>query len=502
MRVLLVYPRSPDTFWSLRQTLKVISKKAAFPPLGLLTVSAMLPKDWEQKLVDMNVNPLRDKDIKWADYVLISAMVVQKESVKEVLARCRKLHVKTVAGGSLFSADPEQYDADHLVVGEAEITLPTFLEDLKNGVAKHIYTSEERPEVKVTPIPNWRLLDKKKYASMSVQYSRGCPFDCEFCDVVVLNGHKVRNKSKEQFLTELDALYASGWRGGVFVVDDNFIGNKKMLKEEVLPAVIEWQRQRKSPFAFNTQLSINLADDEELMQLMANAGFGCVFIGIETPNEDSLAECNKKQNRGRDLLASVEKIQAHGFQVQAGFILGFDNDPENVFKTQIKFVQESGIAVAMIGLLNAPHGTKLYHRLQKENRLLETNPGDNTDCSVNFVTKMDRKKLVSGYKEVMSTLYAPKHYYTRARTFLKHYRPQGDKRKSKIELWHLWVLLRSMWYLGVKDRGRWQYWKFLLFTGTRRPRYFPMSVTLAIWGFHFQKLARRYAMVPADQASV
>ena len=337
---------------------------------------------------------------------------------------------------------------------------------------------------------------------MSVQYSRGCPYDCEFCDIVVLNGHRVRTKSKDQFVSELEALYSRGWRAGVFVVDDNFIGNKRQLKEEILPAITKWQEERKYPYGLSTQLSINLADDEELMQMMAKAGFDCVFVGIESPNEESLAECNKRQNEGRDLVASVKKMQNYGFQVQAGFILGFDSDPESVFKTQINFVQKSGIVVAMVGLLNAPRGTKLHKRLEKENRLLEKVSGDNTDCSMNFIPKMDSEKLVNGYKIVLNTIYSPKQYYKRVETFLKQYKPQRKRGLTRLELCHIWALTRSMWFLGVVDRGRWQYWKFVSSTLIRRPRSFPMSMTLAIWGIHFQKLARKYTTGPVSNARV
>ncbi len=347
-------------------------KRAAFPPLGLLTIAAMLPQEWDKKLVDMNAATLTDKDIKWADYVFISAMVVQRTSVKEVIKRCKRLGAKTVAGGPLFTSEYEEFqDVDHLVLNEAESTLPLFLEDLSKGCAKHIYTSKERPDISKTPVPMWSLINMKKYTTMSIQYSRGCPFDCEFCDIIVLNGNRPRTKTKDQLLAELEALYNRGWRETVFIVDDNFIGNKRKLKEEILPAMIKWQKDKKFPFGFLTEASINLADDEELMQLMVEAGFETVFIGIETPNEESLVECNKQQNRNRDLIASIKKIQNYGMQVHGGFILGFDNDPDSIFKSQLNFIQKSGIVTAMVGLLNAPRGTRLYQRLKKENRLLE-----------------------------------------------------------------------------------------------------------------------------------
>lgn len=491
--MLLVYPQYPDTFWSLRHALKVFSKKAVFPPLGLLTVSSMLPQEWEKKLVDMNATPLTDKDIRWADYVFVSAMVVQRESVREVIRRCKKLNARIVAGGPLFTGEYEKFEeVDHLVLNEAEITLPPFLEDLRKGYAKHIYTSEERPDIRKTPLPMWSLLDMKKYTTMSLQYSRGCPFDCDFCDIIVLNGHKVRTKSKDQFLAELEALYNRGWRGGVFIVDDNFVGNKKKLKAETLPAIIEWSKDKRYPFTFFTQASINLSDDDKLMELMAEAGFNRVFIGIETTNEDSLAECNKLQNRNRDLAASVKRIQDHGFEVQGGFILGFDSDPISIFRSQIDFIQKTGIVTAMVGLLNAPRGTRLYERLKKENRLLKDSAGDNTDFSINFIPKMNYETLISGYKYVLDTIYSPRHYYERVVTFLKEYRPRKTDGISQLQFYHITGFIKSLWFLGIMDKGRWYFWRLLISTLLKYPRHFPLSLSLSVSGFHFRKVAEGY----------
>ena len=504
MKILLVYPQYPDTFWSFRHALRIVAKRAAFPPLGLLTVAAMLPQGWEKKLVDLNVTSLTDEDIKWADYVFLSAMGIQRKSAREVIGRCEKLETKVVAGGPLFTALPEEFEeVDHLVLDEAEITLAPFLEDLEKGCASHIYTSKERPDIGKTPLPLWSLLDSKKYSTMSIQYSRGCPYNCEFCDIIVLNGNKPRTKGKDQILAELDALYNLGWREGVFVVDDNFIGNKRKLKEEILPAIIEWQRRRKYPNGLLTEASMNLADDEELMRLMVEAGFNTVFIGIESPNEESLAECSKHQNRGRDLIASVKKIQNHGLQVQGGFILGFDNDPVSIFKSQINFIQKSGIVTAMVGLLNAPPGTRLYQRLKKENRLLETTiSGDNTDCSMNFIPKMDHETLINGYQHIMSTIYSPKQYYKRIRIFLKEYKPQRRKRITHLQFWQLRAFIRAMWFLGIKERGRRQYWRFFVSTLLRHPRSFPMSMAFAVYGFHFRTVARNYIGSPVKDAPV
>jgi len=492
LKILLVYPQYPDTFWSFKHALRMISKKAASSPLGLLTVAAMLPNEWQKKLIDMNVTSLTDDDLKWADYVFVSAMVVQKDSVKEVLTRCEKLGAKVVAGGPLFTSEYEEFEGvDHFVLGEAEITLPPFLEDLEKGCAQHIYTSDERPDISKTPIPLWSLINMKKYSTMNIQYSRGCPFDCDFCNITILNGHKPRTKDRDQMLAELDALYYQGWRGGVFIVDDNFIGNKKKLKKEILPALIKWAEERKYAFALSTQASINLADDEELMRLMVKAGFNQVFVGIETPNEESLAECNKLLNKGRDLAGLVKKIQNHGLQVQGGFIVGFDSDPVSIFKSQISFIQRSGIVTAMVGLLNAPRGTRLYQRLKKENRLLRGSSGDNTDCSLNFIPKMNYETLINGYKHIVSTIYSSKQYYERIKTFLKEYKPMKRKRIPRLQLYHLKGFIKSMWFLGIKERGRKYYWKFFVSTLLRHPRSFPLSIRLTVYGFHFRKVAEK-----------
>jgi len=493
LKILLVYPQYPDTFWSFKHALKIVSKKASFPPLGLLTIAAMLPNEWEKKLVDMNVTTLTDEHLEWADYVFISAMVVQQDSVREIITRCKKLNAKIVAGGPLFTTGYEEFDGvDHFVLGEAEVALAPFLADLEKGKAKHIYTSTERPNISKTPVPLWSLINMNKYSSMPIQYSRGCPFDCDFCDIIILNGHKPRTKNKDQVLAELEALYNQKWHGSVFIVDDNFIGNKRKLKTEILPAIIKWMEEKKHPFILFTEASINLADDEELMQLMVKAGFNQVFVGIETPNEESLAECNKFTNINRDLVASVKKMQNHGLEVQGGFIVGFDSDPLSIFRSQISFIQRSGIVTAMVGLLNAPRGTRLYQRLKKENRLLKGISGDNTDCSINFIPKMNHETLINGYKHIMQTIYAPKQYYERVKTFLKEYKPQKRKgASSRIRFYHIRAFIKSMWVLGVKEKGRRYYWKLFVSTLLKYPRSFPLSISLAVYGLHFRKVAEK-----------
>ncbi|MGC7846419.1 B12-binding domain-containing radical SAM protein [Desulforudis sp. 1088] len=489
MRVLMVYPKYPDTFWSFKYALRFVGKRAAYPPLGLLTVAAMLPAAWDKRLIDLNVARLTDADLRWADYVFLSAMEIQRGSVKEVLARCRSLGVKTVAGGPLFTAEPETFaEVDYLVLNEAEATLPAFLADLEKGCARHIYATGARPDLSLTPVPAWELIDFRDYASMSIQFSRGCPYDCEFCNVTSLFGRKPRLKQKEQLLRELDALYHYGWRGSVFIVDDNFIGNKARMKGEILPALIGWMESRRHPFTFITETSINLADDEELLDLMRKAGFVHVFVGIETPSEESLKECKKFHNLHRDLLAAVRKIQNHGLQVSAGFIVGFDSDTPSIFERQINFIQKSGIVTAMVGLLNAPRGTRLFERLKQEKRLLQNFSGNNTDYSLNFIPKMNPQVLLDGYRRIVTTIYAPEPYYQRIWEFFREFRPARRAGIRHLRLCYLTALFKAMFYLGVLDKGRKHYWQLLIKTLFRRPRFLPEAITFAIYGFHFRRV--------------
>ena len=492
MNILMVYPMYPDTFWSFKHALKFVSKKASFPPLGLLTVASLLPKDWCKKLIDMNANQLMDDDILWADFVFISAMSIQSESADEVIQRCKNLKVKIVAGGPLFTSSPEYYqEIDHLILNEAEITLPQFINDLSEGKLKQKYTSEDWANITTTPLPLWELVSMKNYTSMNIQYSRGCPFDCDFCDITVLYGRKPRTKTKEQVLSELDALYFTGWRGPVFFVDDNFIGNKVKLKEEILPAVIDWSEKRKNPFYFNTEVSINLADDDKLMQLMVKAGFEAVFIGIESPNEESLIECNKSQNRNRDLIQSVKKIQLAGMEVQGGFIVGFDNDPPIIFEKLTNFIQESGIVTAMVGLLNAPRGTKLQKRLLNEGRLLSDFTGNNTDFSMNFIPQMNPQMLLDGYKKILNTIYSPKYYYERVMSFMKDFEPK-KKKVFHLNPNYILALFKSMVKLGVVGEERIYYWKLFFWSLFRKPQLFSLAILFTIYGFHFKKISNSF----------
>ena len=494
MNILLVNPQYPDTFWSFKYALKFISKKSAFPPLGLLTVASLLPAEWVKRLVDLNVRKLNNAEIAWADYVFLSAMSIQQSSAKEIISRCKELGVKVVAGGPLFTSNAGEFnDVDHLVLNEAEITLPLFVEEMERGDPKHSYSTPNWADVRTTPAPLWDLINPNHYSSMNIQYSRGCPYDCEFCDITVLYGRIPRTKSKDQILAELDGLYARGWNGPVFFVDDNFIGNKKKLKAELLPALAEWMQLHKRPFTLSTEASINLSDDEELMRLMVEAGFSRVFVGIESPNEESLIESKKTQNRHRDLIACVRKMQQFGLEVQAGFIVGFDNDPSSIFERLIEFIQESGIATAMVGLLNAPKGTKLYQRLQREGRLLSGITGDNTDFSLNFLPQMNRDALLAGYKKIVDTIYSPKHYHARVKRFLKEYQPHQGK-VFRVQYIHLKAFAKSLVILGVIAKERVYFWRLLVWSAFRRPRLFPLAVSLSIFGFHFRKVFERQAI--------
>ncbi len=489
MKILLVYPEIPATFWSFKDALKFISKKSAEPPLGLITVAAMLPEHWEKKLIDMNVNLLRDEDILWADMVFIGGMNIQIKSFREVIRRANKLGKTIVAGGPLATTQYQDFlGVDHFVLNEAEITLPLFLADFEKGCARHIYKSEEFPDISLTPVPMWELLDKRKYASMSIQSSRGCPYDCDFCSITMLNGRKPRTKNKEQLLHELDVLFNQGWRGGVSIVDDNFIGNKRKMKEEILPALIDWSKEKKYPFNFITEVSINLADDEELLHKVVEAGVESIFIGIESPSSDSLVECNKSQNLKRNLITSIEKLQRNGLIVSGGFIVGFDNDKTSIFEEQIRFIQKSGIVSAMVGLLNAPTGTKLFKRLKTENRLLESFSGDNMDGSINFIPKMNYKDLIGGYSKILNTIYSHKEYYERLKKFLREYRLPSWK-SSLITFADLKAFVKMLWILGIVENGKYYFWKLLFTSLIQYPKKFPLAMTFAVYGFHFRKIA-------------
>jgi radical SAM superfamily enzyme YgiQ (UPF0313 family) len=494
-KVLLIYPKIPDTFWSFKYSLKFIGKKSNFPPLGLLTVAALLPSDYDIRVIDMNVTPLKEKDILDVDLVFTSSMMVQKESLEYVIDLCNKLQKPVVAGGPYPSVAYEKIKGvDYFVLNEAEVTLPLFLKDLEEGHPQKVYHTESKPDITKTPPPRFDLLNIGKYSSMALQYSRGCPFNCEFCDIVELFGRITRTKTPAQFIQEMEILYHSGYRGSIFVVDDNFIGNKTNVKE-LLPKVIEWQKARHYPFLFFTEASVNLAADEDLMDLMVDAGFTMAFLGIETPVEKSLKESGKFQNMRIELLESVRKIQRKGIEVTGGFIIGFDNDPENIADLQIDFIQKSGIATAMTGLLTALPNTRLYKRLEAENRILKDSTGNNTYAlTLNFVPKMEKEHLIESYKKVMTHIYTPKHYFERCLSLLENYPSSarinlGATRLSNI-ISYARAFFQSLVTQTFSSYG-FYYWKFLLRVLFKKPVFFPKAVQMAIYGHHFFKMTHQ-----------
>ncbi|HOQ85157.1 MAG TPA: B12-binding domain-containing radical SAM protein [Phycisphaerae bacterium] len=486
MRVLLVSPATPDTFWSFKHALPFIAKRASFPPLGLLTVAAMLPRDWELKLVDLNARRLHDKDIAWADYVMISAMLVQEASAREVVARCRTLGKPVIAGGPLFTTGYERFpEVQHFVLGEAESLMPELVADMLAGRVQRLYRSPQRPDITCTPIPRWDLIRMQDYALMPIQFSRGCPFNCEFCDIIVMNGRVPRVKTTEQMIRELDSLVAAGWRGSIFIVDDNFIGNRVKARQ-LLEAIIQYREKKNVPLVFTTEASLNIVDHPELLELMARAGFRKIFVGIETPAEESLLECAKVQNTRRDLVAAVRTIQKAGIEVMGGFIVGFDSDTPSIFERQKEFIQQSGIVTAMVGLLTALPDTRLWQRLQAEGRILRESTGNNLECVLNFVPRLDRDVLVQGYRTLVKHLYQPRVYYDRALCFLREYKP----RNATFWTWReVMAVIKAMWVMGLWSRGRRAYWAFLGRVLIRHPRAFADAMTLAIVGYHFRRVA-------------
>lgn len=488
----MIYPEFPDTFWSFRYALEFVRKRAALPPLGLITIASMLPPEWSCRLVDTNERGLTQSDLEWADCAFISAMSIQRESAHQIIARCKEGGLRVVAGGPLFTDEHGQFEGvDHFVLNEAELTLPEFLKDMAENRPQKLYSSGQFADLGKTPAPKWELLNMRKYSGMSIQFSRGCPFNCDFCSVTAMLGHRVRIKSSRQIIAELDGLYAMGWRANVFFVDDNFIGNKEFLKRDLLPALIEWRKDKRG-ITFYTEASINLADENTLMEMMVEAGFNKVFVGIETPDEKCLKECRKLQNQNRDLLEDVKRIQAAGLEVQAGFIVGFDHDLPSIFQRQIDFIQQSGIVTAMVGMLQVFPGTRLYDRIKKEGRLRGDSSGDNVDGSTNFHTRMDLGVLQEGYKGILKHIYSPKHYYQRIKTYLRNSGP--NQASSPIELSDIHALFLSFWKLGFLGKERFHYWKLLLVTLLQRPRLLPQAVKLAIYGYHFRKICELHVM--------
>ena len=489
MNVLLVYPQNPDTFWSFKHVLQFVSKRSTFPPLGLLTVAAMLPAEWDLRLVDMNVERLKDSELRRADFVMVSAMIVHRSSVMEIVSRCRAMGKPIIAGGPLFTTGHEDFpEIEHFVLGEAEELMPQLIADMRAGTVRREYVADGRPDVRHVPVPRWDLINLRHYVTMAVQFSRGCPYDCEFCDIIVMNGRVPRTKSPDQLLRELEALRRRGWRDMVFVVDDNFIGDKKKTLS-LLDELIAWRQETHPSMGFFTEASVNLADDPILCDRMVKAGFKRVFVGIETPVSGSLQECHKLQNQSRDLVEAVRTLQRAGLEVMGGFIVGFDHDQQDIFKRQFEFIQRSGVVMAMVGLLQALPQTRLHQRLRSEGRLESAASGNNTEAVLNFQTRLNREFLQNGYRDLMKKLYEPKVYYQRIRTFLEHHRPRGPR--LRLSGSDFQAFLKSFWLLGIWDRGRHNYWRFFWGVLLRRPQQLRCAIELAIMGYHFRCVASR-----------
>lgn len=487
MNILLVEPRTPETFWSLRHALRFVGKRAANPPLGLLTMAGMLPREWSCRLVDQNTRELSDDDLRWADHVLVSAMEIHRDGVVELARRCQAVGRPLIGGGPLFMAEPDpSLGVPHVVVGEAEELATELIDDLTAGTLRPLYIAQRFPELDLTPLPRWDLLNLKHYATMSVQSCRGCPFDCEFCDVVALNGHRPRMKTPERFIAELEALRLLGWQGPVFIVDDNFIGDPRRCRA-LLRAIIAWRTRTGARMTFVTEASVNMAAEADLLELMVTAGFKKVFLGLETPSAESLCECRKLQNLRGDLSASVRTIQNAGLEVMGGFIVGFDSDEADIFQRQFDFIQNAGVVTAMVGLLQAMPRSRLYRRLAGEGRLRTVSRGDNTSLGFNFEPRLDRRFLIENYKRLMCRLYEPRTYYQRIRTFLDAHHARGPR--PRLTWPDLGAAFRSLWVMGVAHRGRCAYWRFLGSTLTRHPGQLGVAMTMAIMGHHFRLMA-------------
>jgi radical SAM superfamily enzyme YgiQ (UPF0313 family) len=500
LKILLVYPEVPQTFWTMTHAARFRGQRTYSPPLGLLTVAAMLPPEFEQRLRDLTVEPLPEEDLAWADYVLLSAMDIQRDSARRVIDRCKRAGVKVVAGGPLFTSVPEEFqDVDHLVLNEAELTLPGFLSDLANGQAKPLYSTTEFADVRTSPLPAYHLLKTQYYGALSVQFCRGCPCQCEFCGVTTLFGRRPRIKTVEQTVAELDGIYRIGWRGKIFFVDDNLMADRPALKQELLPAIIRWKRGKRG-ISFHTQINLTVADDQELMDLMYEAGFEWVFIGIETPHEESLVECHKKQNLHRNLPAQIRRLQHNGLLVQGGFIIGFDHDPPDIFHRQFELIQENGVAEAMVGVLQAPTGTALYQRLKREGRIIGECSGNNVMDDTNILTRMDRDTLRTNYRALVQALYEPKTYYDRVKDLLTHLK--SPKEKSPLTPGILLAVLRCFFWLGLVRRCRFHFWRVFLWTCFHKRKSIPVCLRLALVGYHFARVGEDLgAARPAERSA-
>jgi radical SAM superfamily enzyme YgiQ (UPF0313 family) len=500
--ILMIYPETPAAYWSFKHILKIVGRRAAFPPLGLMTVAALVPDRYEVRLVDMNVTSLKAEDILGADFVFISAMIIQKDSFEQAVACCKDLGNTVVAGGPYPTSSYEKITGvDHFILGEAETVMSQFFIDFEKGNPQKVYQCTKKPDMSSSPVPRFDLIKQRNYTTMSLQYSRGCPFNCEFCDIIEMFGRVPRAKGPVQFVGEMDALYKTGYRGPLFIVDDNFIGNKRNVKK-LLPAISAWQKERRYPYMIFTEASVDLADDEELMDMMIDAGFNKVFLGIETPVQESLILSQKRQNVRIELKDGIEKIQRKGMEVTAGFILGFDSDPADVFDIQVDFINRSGIPMAMVGLLTALPNTQLYRRLESEDRITKETSGNNTNAfEVNFKPVMGIENLVNGYKKVISRIYDPGAYFSRCLVMMKRM-PRGrfyaGAATPRMMLYVVRIFLLSFIRQVCSFYGN-RYLKFLAKALSISPGCFPKAIKMALFGHHFYKITR--GILAADDFS-
>lgn len=494
MRVLLVYPEFPKTFWSFEKVLELVDRKVLLPPLGLVTVAAILPQEWEFRLVDRNVRAVTEEEWEWAELVILSAMIVQKQDLLALIRESRRRGKKVAVGGPYVTSVPDAAiaaGADYMILDEGEITLPLFVAAIAAGEPSGIFRANgEKPAVTDTPVPRFDLLEFDSYDSMSVQFSRGCPFQCEFCDIIVLYGRKPRTKTPEQLLAELDRLYELGWRRAIFMVDDNFIGNKRNVKL-LLQKLKVWMAEHQYPFSFNTEASVDLGEDEELLQLMVESNFNGVFLGIETPDADSLQLTKKFQNTRNSLVDAVDNINRAGLRVMAGFIIGFDGEKQGAGDRIIEFVERTAIPTALFGILQALPNTALWHRLEKEGRLRSDSSDGNQVTLMNFVPTRPIETIADEYVRAFCTLYEPAKFLDRAyRHFLKM-APPPHKPPAQ---WPSWVDLRALgiviWRQGVKRDTRWKFWKNLFGILKQNPGVWDHYLTVCAHAEHFLEFRR------------
>ncbi|HEX6086965.1 MAG TPA: B12-binding domain-containing radical SAM protein [Thermoanaerobaculia bacterium] len=463
VRALLVWPRFPPSFWGFNSMLDVLPEKSVLPPLGLITVAALCPAEWKLRLIDLAFDELRDEDLEWANLVMISAMHAQRTDTVATLARARARGIRTIVGGPFASSQPSFFDGivDHLVIGEPDEVFADIARDLENGTARPVYRVEEKPDISHTPVPRFDLLEIGNYSSLSVQFSRGCPFQCDFCDIITIYGRKPRTKSPEQLIAELDAIREAGWRKQVFIVDDNFIGNHKRALELAL-ALGDWQEKHEHPFIFYTEASIDLAQREELIDAMVAANFFYVFIGVETPDAAALRDSKKYQNLRQNPLDSIHFIQRRGLWVTAGFIVGFDSDTSDIFDRQVEFIEQSAILWAMTGFLQAPPTTPLFDRVRKEGRLIETSQATSNFSPPNFVTRLPLPVLLGGLRGMLARIYDPAAFKQRALRTLEYWKPRRAQHAPPVSFWYqVKVVTGSMWKQGIRSDYRAQYWDFL-----------------------------------------